>query len=102
MAEIEKMDLESEDLVGDRIEQLKRMFPEIVTECGFGEREREGKGSGIDFDKLKLLLGEEVDEEQERYAFTWPGKKDAIRLAQEPSTFTLRPLMDKSEDWDTT
>ena len=41
MAEIEKMDLESEDLVGDRIEQLKRMFPEIVTECGFGERERE-------------------------------------------------------------
>lgn len=41
MAEIEKMDLESEDIVGDRIEQLKRMFPEIVTERGFGERERE-------------------------------------------------------------
>ena len=40
MAEIEKMGLESEDLVGDRIEQLKQMFPEIVTERGFGERER--------------------------------------------------------------
>ena len=102
MAEFEKMDLESEDLVGDRIEQLKRMFPEIVTERGFGERERESKGSGIDFDKLKLLLGEEVDEgqEQERYAFTWPGKKDAIRQSQTPSTATLRPCVEKSRGRD--
>ena len=100
MAEIEKMDLESEDIVGDRIEQLKRMFPEIVTERGFGERERESKGSGIDFDKLKLLLGEEVDEEQERYAFTWPGKKDAIRQSQTPSTATLRPCVEKSRGRD--
>ena len=41
VSEIEKMDLESENLVADRIEQLKRMFPEIVTEPGPGERERE-------------------------------------------------------------
>ena len=32
MAEIEKMDLESRDLVAERIEQLKQLFPEIVTE----------------------------------------------------------------------
>lgn len=66
------------------------------------ERERESKGSGIDFDKLKLLLGEEVDEgqEQERYAFTWPGKKDAIRQSQTPSTATLRPCVEKSRGRD--
>jgi hypothetical protein len=38
MAEIEKMDLESRDLVAERIEQLKQLFPEIVTESE--ERER--------------------------------------------------------------
>ena len=60
MNEIEKMNLESEDLVEDRLVRLRELMPEV-----FGE-------SGIDFDKLKLLLGEEVDEgqEQERYAFT--------------------------------
>ena len=64
------------------------------------ERERESKGSGIDFDKLKLLLGEEVDEGQERYTFTWPGKKDAIRQSQIPSTATLRPCVEKSRGRD--
>ena len=68
---MEKMNLESKDLVAERIEQLKALFPEI---------EVEGNGS-IDFDKLRLILGDEVDEDQERYAFTWPGKADAIRQA---------------------
>ena len=90
MTDIEKMDLESENLVGDRLAQLKEIMPEVFTE------------GGIDFDKLRLELGDEIDEGQERYTFTWPGKMDAIRLAQEPSTLTLRPRKDKSEDWDTT
>ena len=90
MAEIEKMDLESKDLVEDRLAKLREMMPEVFSE------------GGIDFDKLRLELGDEVDEGQERYGFTWPGKADAIRLAQETSPFTLRPRMDKSEDWDTT
>lgn len=92
MAEIEKMDLESKDLVAERIEQLKAMFPEIAVE---------GEGS-IDFEKLRLILGDEVDEGQERYAFTWPGKADAIRQAQIPSTATLRPSPEDSVEWDTT
>lgn len=90
--EIEKMSLESKDLVAERIEQVKTLFPEIVTE---------GEGS-IDFEKLRLILGDEVDEGQERYAFTWPGKADAIRQAQIPSTATLRPDKESSVDWDTT
>ena len=41
MSEIEKMNLESKDMVAERIEQLKEMFPEIVTESAERERERE-------------------------------------------------------------
>lgn len=46
---IEKINLESEDLVEDRLAQLKEMLPEAFSE------------SGIDFDKLRLLLGDEID-----------------------------------------
>lgn len=88
MAEIDKMSLESEDLVEDRLAQLKELMPEVFTE------------SGIDFDKLRLELGDEVDEGQERYAFTWPGKMDAIRQSQTPSTATLRPCVEKSRGRD--
>ena len=99
MEDIEKMDLESKDLVADRIERLKRLFPEIVTESA--ERERESNGSRcIDFDKLRLILGDAVDEGQERYAFTWPGKADAIRQSQTVSTATLRPCPEKSRGRD--
>ena len=100
MTEFEPMDMASKDLVGERIEQLKQLFPEIVTERGLGERERESNGSGIDFDKLRLILGDEVEEGQERYAFTWPGKADAIRQSQTPSTATLRPCPEKSRGRD--
>ena len=92
MEEIKKMNLESENLVANRIEQLKRLFPEVATE---------GNGS-IDFEKLRLILGDEVNEGDERYAFTWPGKADAIRQAQTTSTATLRPCPEKSVNWDTT
>lgn len=88
MADIEKVDLESENLIDDRLDKLKALMPEVFTE------------SGIDFDKLRLELGDEVDEGQERYAFTWPGKADAIRQSQIPSTATLRPCMEKSRGRD--
>jgi len=90
MAEFEKMDLASADLVAERIEQLKQLLPEVATE------------GGIDFDKLRLVLGDEVDEGTERYAFTWPGKTDAIRQSQTPSTATLRPCPEESVTWDET
>lgn len=89
---IKQLDLESRDLIEDRVGQLKRLFPEVVTE---------GSGS-VDFEKLRLLLGDEVDENDERYAFTWPGKTDAIRQAQTVSSATLRPCFEKSVNWDTT
>ncbi|MBE6484202.1 MAG: site-specific DNA-methyltransferase [Actinomycetaceae bacterium] len=56
----------------------------------------------MDFDKLRLILGDAVDEGTERYAFTWPGKTDAIRQSQTPSTATLRPAPEESLNWDET
>ena len=88
MPEIQKMNLKSEDLVADRLDQLRGLMPEAFSE------------SGIDFEKLRLLLGDEVAEGQERYAFTWPGKTDAIRQSQIPSTATLRPRVEKSRGRD--
>lgn len=84
MSEIQKMNLVSENLVDDRLDKLRKLMPEVFSE------------SGIDFDKLRLELGDEVDEGQERYAFTWPGKADAIRQSQTVSTATLRPCVEKS------
>lgn len=92
MEDIKSMDLESKDLVADRIALLKELFPEITTE---------GDGS-IDFEKLRLILGDEVNEDDERYVFTWPGKANAIRQAQTSSTATLRPCPEKSVNWNTT
>ena len=87
MAEFEMMELESADLVAKRIKQIKQLLPEVVNEAG------------IDFEKLRLVLGDEVDENAERYAFTWPGKTDAIRQSQIPSFATLRPEPEKSVNW---
>src|SRR3989337_4546826 len=58
---------------------LAELYPECVSE---------GK---IDFEKLRAALGDEVDARPERYAFTWAGKRDALRLLQTPSRATLLP-----------
>ena len=92
MAELPKVDLESKDLVAERIEQIKALFPEIVTE---------GEGA-VDFEKLRLILGDEIEEGDERYAFIWPGKADAIRQSQTPSRATLKPMPSQSVNWNDT
>lgn len=78
------------DLAAENIEQLRQIFPDVF---------EEGK---IDFDKLKQVLGEYVDDEKERYNFTWNGKGKALRLAQTPTTGTLRPCEAESKNWDDT
>ncbi|RDV35232.1 site-specific DNA-methyltransferase [Lysinibacillus capsici] len=86
-----KMNGESIDLTVRNIEQLKELFPEILTD-----------GGKVDFDMLKTLLGEVIDTENERYQFTWHGKKKMIAGAQKPSKGTLRPVPEKSKNFDTT
>ncbi len=85
-----KTDGASKDITAENIEALKRLFPECVTE---------GK---VDFDVLRELLGDEIDHRPERYSFTWNGKSLARRIAQMPSTGTLRPCPEESVNWDTT
>ncbi len=96
MEKIAKKDLQSQsaDIVTENIEKLQALFPEIITE-GDGEKK-------IDFDALKEVLGEYVEDKEERYNFSWYGKSRARRLAQTPSTGTLRPCKKESIDWDTT
>lgn len=81
---------QSKDLIQENIDQLKKLFPEIVSE---------GK---IDFKSLQQVLGEEIEDEEEFYRFTWAGKSEARREAHKPSTGTLRPCKEESLDWDTT
>lgn len=85
------MNGESVDLTAANIARLKELFPEILTD-----------GEKIDFDMLKAVLGGEVDSENERYQFTWHGKKKMIAGAQKPSKGTLRPDKEKSKNFDTT
>jgi adenine-specific DNA-methyltransferase len=85
-----KIDKETLNIKQEHIEKLKELFPSIVTD---------GK---IDFDQLKTILGQDIDESNERYQFTWNGKRDAIKLAQSASTGTLRPSVEDSVNWDST
>ena len=85
-----KLDGKSLDIVSENVTKLQELFPEVFSE---------GK---IDFDKLKEELGQFTDKENERYNFTWNGKQEAKRIAQTPSTGTLRPCKEDSKNWDTT
>lgn len=87
----EKLDLRSLDLSEEKRQELLRLFPEIRTE-----------GGKIDFDRLKLALGEAVDVGKERYGMHWPGKADCFKTIQAPSMGTLRPCPEESVNWDTT
>lgn len=87
---MDRLDGKSMDLVSMNIEKLKKLFPEAVTE------------GRIDFEKLQLVLGENIEKRDERYEFTWNGKSQAIKLANKPSTGTLRPDKKSSKNWDST
>ena len=85
-----KIENSSLDITKMNIEKLKELFPNVVTE---------GK---IDFDVLRTVLGDEVDDSKEKYQFTWHGKSESIKLAQSPSKATLRPDKESSKNWNTT
>ena len=87
---MDRMDGLSLNLEKNNIDKIKELFPEAV---------EEGK---INFDMLRAMLGDEVDDSKEKYQFTWNGKAKSIKLAQTPSSATLRPCKEKSKNWDTT
>jgi adenine-specific DNA-methyltransferase len=56
----------------------------------------------VDFDRLRLLLGDNIAEGDERYDFTWVGKRAALQEAAKPIRKTLRPCPKESVDWENT
>ena len=85
-----KLSGNSLNIVNDNILKIKELFPEIVDE------------DKIDFDKLKLILGENLEDSDERYNFTWPGKRESLQESQKSSTGTLNPCKSESKNWDST
>ena len=70
--------------------QLAELIPDAIAD---------GK---VDVAKLQELLGTDAADSTERFGLFWPGKKRALRSAQEPTTATLKPDFKNSKDWDTT
>lgn len=87
---MKKLAGESLNIMEENLAAMQQLFPEAF---------EEGK---IDFDVLRQLLGDYVDDEEERYSFRWNGKGKALRLSQTPSTGTLRPCKEESKNWNTT
>lgn len=86
---------QSADLVAGNIEQLKALFPELITEGA--------NGVAVNVDVLKALVGDaSVTDADEKYGLNWHGKRRARQLALTPSTGTLRPCPEDSVDWETT
>lgn len=90
--------LASTDIVEENIAKLRELFPEAFTEGS----DDDGSRWKVDFDALKEILGSYTEDKSERYSFTWNGKARARRIAQTPSTGTLRPCPEESINWDTT
>lgn len=97
---MDKLKMESQDIVGSNINKIAQLFPNCVTE----RKGKDGKTElAIDFDKLQAELSDDIiGEGEERYQFTWPDKRAANRLANTPTTMTLRPCCEDSVDFDNT
>ena len=85
---MEKMRMETPDMVQGNIEKIEALFPNCVTET----RGEDGKlKKAINFNLLRQMLSGDVAEGDEAYEFTWVGKKAAIVEANRPIRKTLRP-----------
>ena len=84
------MDGNSQTPQKERLEALRLLMPEVFDE-GY-----------IDWEKLKVALGENVNFTNERYVLNWAGKSEAFRVMQQPSKATLVPCREESVDFDNT
>lgn len=90
----QKMPLTSMDVAEEKREALKRClgaaFPEVFAE------------DRIDFDQLRRALGDWVDPGKERFGLAWPGKAECMKIIQEPSVATLKPVREESVNFEET
>ena len=98
---MDKLKMHSPDLSQDNIAKIRALFPGCVTEA-----RDEATGAlrlAVDFDQLRQELSDHIVEgPQERYRLDWPGKREALALANAPIAKTLRPCREESVDFDTT
>lgn len=92
--------MQTTNIVDENIKRIGEIFPNCLTE----RLNDKGKSEVvIDFDQLRQELSKDIVEgPDERYQFTWPDKRNAIRLANAPTTDTLRPCREESVNFDTT
>lgn len=96
---MDKLKLHSPDLSRENIAKIRDLFPGCVTEA-----RDEATGQlrlAVDFDQLRQeLSGHVVEGPQERYRLDWPGKREALAVANAPIAKTLRPRREDSVDFD--
>ena len=92
---MEKLKMESVNIVDSNVEKIGELFPNVIVESE--------NGKAIDFDLLRQELSKDIIEgAKEKYQLTWPGKKESIVEANTPTNKTLRPVREKSVDFDNT
>lgn len=88
--EVNDPEAKSAEIVADNLSQLQALFPEAFSE------------GNVQFDVLRQLLGQAVDEGDEKFGLNWHGKRRAKQIALTPSLATLRPSSAESVEWETT
>src|SRR5574344_1070603 len=101
MMKPERLEYTSVDGSKLNLEALYQIAPSCFTE---EKDEKTGTVKHVvNFKTLRQLLGDDaVEDGEEMYLFTWPGKQAARREAATPIADTLRPVPEDSMDWDTT
>lgn len=98
---MEKMRMESMDIVAQNVENIGNLFPDCITEA----RDENGKiQKVVDRDKLMQKFSHKIigGGTTERYEFTWVGKNTSRVEANTTTNKTLRPCIEESKDWDNT
>ncbi len=91
---INKLDMKSKDIIAENINNVGKLFPNVITETENGKK--------INYELLKQELSNDIVEgNKERYQLTWPGKKKALLTANTQSRNTLRPIIKESINFDT-
>ena len=98
MTSMDRLKMHSPDLSQENIAKLRELFPGCVTEA------HDARGHlrlAVDFDQLRQeLSGHIVEGPQERYRLDWPGKREALVLANSPIAKTLRPYSGESRGFE--
>lgn len=96
---MEKMKFMSKNLYDKNIEEFQKIFPNCVVE----REDADGRlKKSINYEKLRQMMGDESNESQESYEFTWVGKNAALFEANRPIRKTLRPCIEESKNWEVT